>query len=292
VIFGMSRLFHPVARWTLAQYDFNMPDLAAIRNDLAAEQQSLDDIVAGLPEDDWNAPTPAVGWSVLDQISHLAFFDEQARLAVTEAEAFAKSLAEIATDVGAFMARSIDKGRDLGAAGVLLWWRTERAGAAAGFEGLEPGVRIPWYGPPMSPASFVSARIMETWAHGQDVADALGVHREATPRLRNVAHIGVLARGYAYEANGMTAPEESVRVELDGPEGVKWTWNEDASASVTGDAYDFCLVVTRRRHPDDTDLVLEGDPAKEWMSIAQAYAGPPGDGRKPGQFTKRRVRQA
>ena len=264
-----------------------MPDLAAIRRDLAAEQQSLDDIVGDLPDERWATPTPAEGWSILDQISHLAFFDEQARLAVTEPDAFARSLAEIARDVGGFMSRSIERGRDLGPSGVLLWWRAERAGASAGFEGLEAGVRIPWYGPPMSPASFVSARIMETWAHGQDVADALGIERDSTPRLKHVAHIGVLARTYAYEANGKTPPPEPVRVELTGPNGETWTWNEIGEASVKGDAYDFCLVVTQRRHPNDTNLVMEGDAAEEWMSIAQAYAGPPGAGRKPGQFKKR-----
>jgi uncharacterized protein (TIGR03084 family) len=144
----------------------------------------------------------------------------------------------------------------------------------------------------MSPASFMSARIMETWAHGQDVADALGASREATPRLRHVAHIGVLARGYSYDTHGMTAPGEPVRVELDGPGAEKWTWNDGAKAFVSGDAYDFCLVVTQRRHPEDTDLVIEGEPAVEWMSIAQAYAGPPGEGRRPGQFEKRSAKQA
>jgi uncharacterized protein (TIGR03084 family) len=267
-----------------------MPDLVAIRSDLEAEQNSLDGIVADLSEQQWRTPTPAEGWTILDQISHLAFFDEQARLAVTDPEAFTRSLTEIAADVGGFMSRSIEKGRDLGGRGVLEWWRSERAAAAEAFEDLVPGVRIAWYGPPMSPASFISARIMETWAHGQDCADALGVFRESTKRLRNVAHVGVLARNYAYEAHGMTAPSETIRVELDGPEGAKWTWNELAEDCVRGDAYDFCLVVTQRRHLDDTDLVMEGDLATEWMSIAQAYAGPPGDGRRPGQFERRSVR--
>jgi uncharacterized protein (TIGR03084 family) len=267
-----------------------MPDLNAIRTDLEAEQQSLDDMVSGLPDDEWAMPTPAPGWSILDQISHLAFFDEQARIAITDSEAFAKSLGHIAADIGGFMARSIERGRSLGPAGVVMWWRTERAGAAAAFQDLVPGNRISWYGPPMSPASFISARIMETWAHGQDCADALGVEREATPRLRNVAHVGVLARNYAYEVHGKSAPAEPVRVELDAPNGAKWTWNESAKDCVRGDAYDFCLVVTQRRHPDDTGLIIEGEPAREWMSIAQAFAGPPGEGRRPGQFGKRRTK--
>jgi uncharacterized protein (TIGR03084 family) len=264
-----------------------MPDLDAIRKDLEDEQRSLDEIVASLSDEGWATPTPAEGWSVLDQVSHLAFFDEQARLAITDPEAFARSLEEIVADVGGYMSRSRDKGRELGADGVLTWWRTERGAANEAFEDLVPGIRIPWYGPPMSPASFISARIMETWAHGQDCADALGILREATSRLRNVAHVGVLARNYAYEVNGKAAPPDPVRVELDGPSGDRWTWNDEGKDCVRGDAYDFCLVVTRRRHPDDTDLVMEGESAREWMSIAQSYAGPPGDGRAPGQFAKR-----
>jgi uncharacterized protein (TIGR03084 family) len=265
-----------------------MPDLNAIRLDLEAEQNSLDEMISGLSEQQWDTPTPAEGWTILDQISHLAFFDEQARLAITEPDAFGETLKEIVNDVGGYMARSTTKGRELGATGVLTWWRTERAGAGAAFEGLVPGMRIPWYGPPMSPASFMSARIMETWAHGQDCADALDIDRPSTPRLKNVAHVGVLARSYAYQANNKTAPAEPVKVELTGPHGEKWVWNELGKDSVRGDAYDFCLVVTRRRHPQDTNLVMEGDLANEWMSLAQAYAGPPGEGRSPGQFTKRR----
>ncbi len=171
---------------------------------------------------------------------------------------------------------------------VLEWWRSARGGMLDGFEGIDPNERITWYGPPMKPASFMSARIMETWAHAQDVADAVGVVREAMPNLRHIAHLGVLARRWSYAANNRPDPAGEVRVELLGPEGDKWTWGaEGAAARVSGDAFDFCLVVTQRRHPDDTDLLIEGDLAREWMSIAQAYAGPPGSGRRPGQFPKR-----
>ena len=128
---------------------------------------------------------------------------------------------------------------------------------------------------------------METWAHGQDIADTLGISRAPTDRLRHVAHLGVRARPNSYLSRGMTPPDGDVRVELRGPSGDRWVWNEDATPAVTGDAVDFCLVVTQRRHLDDTDLVVEGALAQEWMSIAQAFAGSPGPGRRPGQFPKR-----
>jgi len=117
---------------------------------------------------------------------------------------------------------------------------------------------------------------MEYWAHGQDVADAVGKQRTPTDRLRHICHLGVRTRGFSYAVRGQTAPDTEVFVSLTGPNGDMWTWGDPAAADrVEGSALDFCLVVTQRRHPDDTDLVINGDAAREWMSIAQAFAGGP-----------------
>lgn len=265
-----------------------MPNLSSITSDLETEHETLDRAVAALADPEWDTATPAEGWTIRDQVSHLAFFDEQATLAVSDAEGFARTLEEITRDVGLFMSRSIDKGREMEPQSVLAWWRTARAEMLAAFQDLDPDRRIGWYGPPMKPASFISARIMETWAHGQDVFDALGITREASTNLKHVAHLGVLARRWSYSANGMEPPPDDIRVELRGPMGEVWSWGPaDAGQRIRGDAYDFCLVVTQRRHLDDTDLVVDGAAAGEWMAIAQAYAGPPGTGRRPGQFPKR-----
>jgi uncharacterized protein (TIGR03084 family) len=261
-----------------------MADLDQILSDLADEHAALDALVRDLSDAEWETQTPAEGWNIRDQVGHLAFFDEQAALALRDQAAFAATLEEIIKDVGAYMDRSVQKGRDLGNAGVLEWWRTARTDMLDASRGVEPGTRIPWYGPPMSPASFFSARIMETWAHAQDVADALGVKREVAPRIRHVAHLCVLSRRHSYAANALEMPDRDVRVELVVPNGDAWTWGEGTDDRVTGPVEDFCLVVTQRRHPDDTRLTIEGDAATEWMSVAQAYAGPPGKGRSSGQF--------
>ena len=130
--------------------------------------------------------------------------------------------------------------------------------------------------PRMSPRSMATARLMETWAHGQDVADALRVHREPTERLRDVAHLGVRTRDFAFSINEIDAPAEEFRVELTAPDGSVWTWGpEDAAQRVTGSAEDFCLLVTQRRELDQVDLVAMGDDAHRWLEIAQAFAGPP-----------------
>jgi uncharacterized protein (TIGR03084 family) len=136
----------------------------------------------------------------------------------------------------------------------------------------------------MSARSKVTARIMETWAHGQDVADTLGIRREPTDRLRHVAHIGVTTFGWSHVNRGLEVPDTPVRVELTGPSGDLWTWGpEDAAQSVRGPAEDFCLVVVQRRHVEDTSLAVSGDVARNWMLIAQAFAGPPVTGPGPGE---------
>jgi len=157
----------------------------------------------------------------------------------------------------------------------------------AAFADLDPSARVPWFGPPMSVASSVTARLMETWAHGQDIADTIGATREPTSRLRHVAHIGVAALPYSYAAHGLPLPDEPVRVELAAPSGELWTWGpETARDRITGPALDFCLLVTRRRHRADTAVVAAGPVADQWLSIAQSFAGPPGAGRLPGQFAR------
>ena len=263
-----------------------MPDLDELLRDLAAEHADLEGLLMDRDEAEWDRPTPAPGWSVKDQVSHLAFFDEQAALAVADPDAFQASLVDIATDIQGFMDRGLLYGRKLDPIGMLDWWRTARRDMLDAFAKLEPGTRVPWFGPPMSPASFISARLMETWAHGQDVADALDVDRVPTVRLEHVAFIGVRARPFSYVTNNMAQPPEPVYVELTGPSGETWAFGERAHDSVTGPAEDFCLVVTQRRHLDDTALVVSGPAATEWMSIAQCFAGPPGEGRKAGQFRK------
>src|SRR5687767_2905588 len=250
-----------------------MVDIDRLCTDLYDEHADLDNIVVGLDPELWDTPTPATPWSVRDQISHLAFFDEHATLALVEPDRFEAGLASIATDIEGFMRAAIDMGRALPESEVLAWWRGARTAMLRAFWAADPSVRVPWFGPPMSFASFVSARLMETWAHGQDVADGLGAQREPTDRLEHICHLGVRARRNSYAARGMEFPGGEVKVDLRGPDGQTWVWGESSDDVVAGPALDFCLVVTQRRHLTDTDLEIKGAMAEEWMSIAQAFAG-------------------
>ena len=137
----------------------------------------------------------------------------------------------------------------------------------------------------MGAKSFLTARLMEAWAHGQDIVDTLGASRSASDRLRHIAQLGVITRGWSYINRGLEVPEGNVSVTLTAPSGDVWEWpHENADATVSGKAEEFCLVVTQRRHVDDTDLTINGELARDWMLQAQAFAGGPTDGPAAGTW--------
>ncbi len=259
-------------------------DMTALAADLAAESAVTRALVAGLDEAGWRTPTPAAGWDIADQISHLAYFDEVTVRSAVHPEQFKAELAAADADGGINPDTIAARFRDRTGAQLLAWFDAARADLIGTFAGLDPRARLPWFGPAMSAASSLTARIMETWAHTQDIADALGVTREPTDRLRHVAHIGVGARAFSYAVHGKIPPETPVRVDLTPPSGLGpcWTWGpEEATDRVTGPALDFCLLVTQRRHRDELALAIDGPAATEWMAIAQAFAGAAGTGRSP-----------
>ena len=257
-------------------------DMAALAADLAAESAVTRALIVGLDEPGWHTPTPAAGWDIADQIGHLAFFDEVAVQSAVAPEEFLAALAQTEADGGISPDKIAARFRDRTGAELLAWFEDARAALLGTFANLDPAARLPWFGPAMSAASSLTARLMETWAHTQDIADALGVTREPTGRLRHVAHIGVGARAFSYAVHGKPAPSAPVRVELIGPSGAIWAWGpEDVGDRVAGPALDFCLLVTQRRHRYDVALGIEGPAATEWMAIAQAFAGTAGTGRAP-----------
>ncbi|SEN96105.1 TIGR03084 family metal-binding protein [Actinacidiphila rubida] len=263
-----------------------MADPQSVRtvlDDLRAESDALDSIVAGLDPERWGDSTPAAGWTVAHQIAHLAWTDHQALLAIDDPDAFAAELTYAMGNLDTYVDEAAAEGARLPPAALLERWRSSRARLWATLVAQPQGVRHPWYGPPMSTAAVATGRLMETWAHGQDIADTLGVRREATPRLRHVVRIAVRARDYAFAAHGRPAPAAEFRWELIAPDGTLWTFGpEDAEQRVTGPAVDLCLLAVQRRHRDDLALRAEGEDADTWLSIAQAFAGPPGNGRPPG----------
>ncbi|KQY06961.1 wyosine base formation domain-containing protein [Mycobacterium sp. Root135] len=256
-----------------------MAGAEGVVTDLQAESDSLDDLVAGL--DDWRLATPAPGWTVAHQVAHLWWTDRVSLLAVTDEPAFAAVLADAATNPTGFVDDGAEQLATTPPAEMLTGWRNTRSLLHDELRQVADGRKLPWFGPPMSAASMATARLMETWAHGLDVADALGVTRPPTARLRSIAHIGVRTRDFAFTVHRLPVPTEPFAVELAAPDGSTWTWGPaDATQRVTGSAEDFCMLVTQRRPRADLDVVAVGDDAATWLTIAQAFAGPPGAGRE------------
>ncbi|WP_297004547.1 TIGR03084 family metal-binding protein [uncultured Corynebacterium sp.] len=256
------------------------PTLAA----LIREGDILDNLVHHLPPERWSTPTPATGWTVAHQIAHLAWTDEAACAALSstpDGGPFTAYLDAAAADPAGLPDRTAAEGAAAAPTDLLTRWRRTRSALADQLHAAlrdSPGHRFPWFGPPMGARSMATARLMETWAHGQDVADALDVTRPVSHGLRDIAHLGVATAGFAYAINGEEPPETAFRIELTGPEGQLWTWGPgDGSAAGTlrAPALDFCLLVTQRREPEALALEVEGDEIRRWVSIAQVFAGPP-----------------
>ena len=257
--------------------------LPQLLHDLAAEGDALDALVADLDEQGWRTPTPAEPWTVADTIGHLLWTDRVSVVAATEPERFESFVTAHFGDLGDDpITASAQQAAAVGTTRLLSEWRALRRTLNDALAAVPEGSKLPWFGPPMSPASMATARLMETWAHGQDVADALGVERPPSLRLRHVAHLAVRTRGFAYTMHGLEPPTAEVRVELDAPDGTTWAFGpEDAEQRVTGSAHDFCLLAVQRVHRDDTDLVATGTDADRWLDVIQAFAGPPGEKRAP-----------
>ena len=246
-------------------------DMSAVERDVAlpdlvAEGEELDALVSA--QADWSKPTPAAGWTIAHQIAHLAAADANVLIAIRTPEAFAAVLkqgsqaADLDAAAGAAKPRSV----------LLEQWRTGRSEVAAALRDIPLGQGFPWYGSQLTAALMVLLRLMETWAHGQDVFDTLGVSHRPTGRLRHVASLGVVGRELSFYAAQLPVPAEPFRVELTGPDGQTWVWGpEDAGQRVQGSAFDFCLRVTQRRSLAETDLKAVGEDAQKWLENARVF---------------------
>jgi uncharacterized protein (TIGR03084 family) len=250
-----------------------------IIDDLRAEQQALDGLLATLTDQQWDLLTPAAPWTVKDSVSHIAYIDDVA-IATSKGD---NSYFELAFKVGySFNEVGVEQGRALKPSQVLAWWRKSRELMDEALLKLDPKSRLPWFSLPMGARAFATARLMETWAHGIDCFDAVGVKPVDTDRLRHVAYLACQARPFAYQVHELPVPVVPIRVEVTLPSGALWTNGpEGAENIIKGTAGDFCRVAVQRRHWKDTKLVITGSEAQRFMQVAQTYAGPAGPGRQP-----------
>ncbi|MDN4160988.1 TIGR03084 family metal-binding protein [Nocardioides abyssi] len=255
--------------------------------DLRAEGDQLSAVVSGLDADGWATPTPAPGWSVATQVAHLVWTDEVAVHSAQSASGDAAAAAAweelvhgAAADPEGFVDTGAHEIAALAPQALLARWGTARVALSRALREVPAGTRMPWFGPPMSPSSMVTARFMETWAHSLDVHEALGRELPVTDRIKHVVFLGVRTRDFSFATRGLPVPAEELRVQVTAPSGETWAFGPvDAPQSVTGSALDLARLVTQRVHRGDTDLVAVGPDADRWLDVAQCFAGPPGEGR-------------
>jgi uncharacterized protein (TIGR03084 family) len=251
-------------------------DFARLVDDLYAERQLVETALDGLDDRSWDVASAAEGWTLRDCVAHLAESDDNATRGIDLDAAPPPAPGERE----GVLTPGQRHGRTLPPSEVLRWYREANDRLIATLRKYKGDDRLPWLGQPMSARSFVGARLMEHWSHGLDILEAAGVTPVDTDRLRHVAHLGYITRAFAYRNRGLTPPATPLYLELTSPSGDTWTWGpEDAPDRITGPAGDFCRIVTQRIHPDDTSLRADGPHAAEFLSIAQAFAGPPGAGR-------------
>jgi uncharacterized protein (TIGR03084 family) len=252
--------------------------LEGVLADLAAESDQIEAWVTPVDAVDWTTITTPEGWTVSHQIAHLAWTDQASLAAINGGEPFEALIALAMNDPAGFIDVETEEWSKLPPPEQLSRWQRGRAALADALRAVPAGEKIPWFGPPMSPTSMATARFMETWGHGHDVAEGLGQTYPQNDRCKHVCHIGVRARANAYAMRGEQNPGDDIRVELTAPSGALWTWGgEDAANRITGNGYDFALLATRRRQRSDVDVTAEGPAADSFLDVVQAFAGMPGN---------------
>jgi uncharacterized protein (TIGR03084 family) len=249
--------------------------------DFQAEADELHALLTTLHETDWQRATLFKGWTVTDIVQHLHESDLMAAASVAGPEIFARARADTQANRDSGMTRlqaTRNRFGDLTGKPLLERWYAQVVDLCGNLSALPPNGRLSWYGPDMGVRMFATARQMETWAHGQAIYDLMGVGRQPTDRLRNIAEIGVRTYGWTFANRGTPIPGPAPYARLAGPSGAVWEWNDPSpDNSVDGSVLDFCQVVTQVRNIADTALKVTGDPARLWMSLAQCFAGPPED---------------
>jgi uncharacterized protein (TIGR03084 family) len=254
--------------------------------DCRQECHALAAVLDPLGEADFDRITQFKDWTLKDVIGHLHIFNAAAEKALEGDAAFQAFLAPINAILsggGSFIDAQAPWLAGLRGRALFEAWRDGAERCADLYARADPKQRVSWAGPGMSARSGITARQTETWAHGQEIFDLLGLVRTERDRIRNIAHMGVATYGWTFANRGLAVPGPPPHVRLTGPSGAIWEWNDPQQAnSVSGDAVAFAQVVTQVRNIADTTLVVHGEAARRWMEIAQCFAGAPTDPPAPG----------
>lgn len=256
---------------------------------LIAEADELHGFLETLTPEVWRQPTPFKSWTPWDVIAHLHVSDQLALLALNDRQGFAARLAGLMNQIAAGISPTEQNRRTLGELApeaLLQRWHETCRELVGQLEAYDPESRVPWVGRELSLRTFAAARLMETWAHGHDIFDLVGVSRTYTDRIRPIAELGVRTFGWTFSNRGLDVPAAPPHLRLEAPSGAIWQWHQPSTENrVAGQAVDFCQVVTQVRNVADTALEVSGEIARRWMAMAQCFAGPPQEPPHPGQRT-------
>lgn len=255
--------------------------------DLRAEGDDLYELINSMDNSYWTQTTSFKNWSVWDVLAHLHFSDYMALTCLRSAKAFEslKQGVSKARTLAEFTNQWLMQGREQPLTGpeLLQRWRVMFIEMCEQLAAADPSERFVWFGPGMKARMFTTARQMETWAHGWEIFDLLGVQRKHSDRLRHIATIGVRTYDWTFTNRKLPVPEPAPHVRLQAPSGAIWEFNDsDPDHLVEGSAVEFCQVVTQVRNIADTGLTLQGKNAIAWMEFAQCFAGAPEDPPAPG----------
>lgn len=257
--------------------------------DFLAESDALAAILHDLDDPAWDRPTQFKGWTINDVLVHLHFWNRAADQSLTDPDGFQDTMrSAIAASAGSGMRAVENAAMDERGSELLAVWQGLYRDMGRRWALLDPKQRVKWVGPEMSVRSSMTARQMETWAHGHEIFDLLGKTRQETDRIRNIVVLGVNTFGWTFKVHGLSAPETMPFLRLFAPSGAVWDYGDpDQPDRIEGQAVEFAQVVTQTRHVADTQLSVRGPIATQWMVHAQCFAGPPETPPVPGTRFRR-----
>ena len=253
--------------------------------DFLDETRSLHGLIAGLDDAALLRPTLFKRWPIERIIGHLHFWNRAALLSVSDEAGFVAFMGDVRNRIAAGGMATLEAEwlAGLGGQALVAAWLNFAEELSAAVAPLAASDRVKWVGPDMSVRSSITARLMETWAHGQAAFDALGAVRVNRDSIRGIAVLGVNTYGWTYAVRGLPAPDQKPFVELTASSGAIWRFGEEqADERIEGLAEEFCQVVTQTRNIADTKLRVSGANAADWMARAQCFAGPPETPPAPG----------
>jgi uncharacterized protein (TIGR03084 family) len=254
--------------------------ISAIRKEVIM----LNELAKSMNSEQWQSATKFKAWTPEIIISHLYYFDLMTVYSLNKPEKFdeeAKFLLSTYVKIKQSLPRAqkvLERLKTSNYQELMTAWLVGNNLMCEIFEKTDPKERCRWFGPDMGAKMFMTARYMETWSHSQAIYDLINFQRHYSDDIKNIVNIGVKTFEWTYINRQLEVPKSKPYIQLTSPSGKKWEWNDHTSDnSVVGLASDFCHVVTQNRNIVDTNLEVQGEIAKHWMSIAQCFAGDPED---------------